>query len=75
MGYVGSKHSGEVDLDEFLGERATAIKKIAPGKKGRVEFHGTQWHAEADEEIPAGSSVEIIGKQNITLKVKPLERR
>jgi membrane protein implicated in regulation of membrane protease activity len=37
-----------------------------------VEFHGTDWAAEADEEIPEGTMVEIIGKENITLKVKIL---
>jgi len=37
-----------------------------------VEFHGTNWLAEADEEIAVETVVEIVGKENITLKVKTL---
>ena len=71
-GYIGARHNTQEDLKDFIGERAVLIKEIKPGRKGKVEFHGTSWGAEADEGIPAGASVEIIGKDNITLKVKRL---
>ena len=59
-------------LDEFIGEKAVVIREINPHSGGKVEFHGTSWNAEADEKISEGSSVEVIEKNNITLKVKSL---
>ncbi|MFQ5628852.1 MAG: NfeD family protein [bacterium] len=58
------------DLDEFLGQKAIVKTAISPQTKGRVEFRGTDWDAEAYEEIPVGAPVEIIDKNNITLVVK-----
>lgn len=56
-------------LDEFTGKTAVVDQPVAPGKPGKVEFKGTHWQAEAEEEIAAGEIVVILGKDNITLKV------
>ena len=48
------------------------IKEIDPKKRGKVEFHGSHWSATADVAIKKGATVEVIGKENITLKVKPI---
>ncbi|MHC4424961.1 MAG: NfeD family protein [Planctomycetota bacterium] len=72
IGHVKSKQDMTEDLKEFIGERAVVREKITPKAGGKVEFHGTNWAAEADEEIAEGTVVEIIGKENITLKVKVL---
>ncbi len=56
-------------LDEFTGKNAVVDQAIAPGKPGKVEFKGTHWQAEAEEEIVAGEIVVILAKDNITLKV------
>jgi membrane protein implicated in regulation of membrane protease activity len=63
-------------LDEYIedvrGKKAKVIVDIIPGEiSGRVEFRGTQWKAESDVEIKTGTVVEIIDRDNITLKVKP----
>jgi len=47
-------------------------EKIVPKLGGKVEFHGTDWEARSDEEITEGTVVEIVGKDNITLRVKAL---
>jgi membrane protein implicated in regulation of membrane protease activity len=66
-------HQMEVeDIDEFLGQKAIVKVAITPNAKGRIEFRGTDWDAEAYEEIPEGVPVEIIDKNNITLIVKSL---
>ena len=70
LGHTGSQQDLTEDLKEFIGERAVVKEKITPKIGGKVEFHGTNWAAEADEEIVEGATVEIIGKDNITLKVK-----
>lgn len=72
MGYIVSKQDITENLEEFIGQRAVVKEKIMPKTLGKVEFHGTNWAAEADEEIAEGTMVEITGKDNITLKVKSL---
>lgn len=58
--------------DEFAGLQVTVVETISPPKRGKVEVHGTNWNAEAETEIPKGQTVEIIKKNNLTLKVKSL---
>ena len=70
IGHVKSKQDMTEDLNEFVGERVVVKEKITPKAGGKVELHGTNWEAEADEEIVEGTVVEIIAKDNLTLKVK-----
>jgi membrane protein implicated in regulation of membrane protease activity len=72
VGRTGQKESDDEILQEFVGEKAVVTRVIDPQTVGKVEFHGTNWNAEADQIIDQGTSVEIIGKNNITLKVKAL---
>jgi inner membrane protein len=72
MGHSESKQNLSEDLQDFLGRRAVVMEKIGPNLTGKVEFHGTNWQASAEEEIAEGVAVEIIGKDNLTLKVKSL---
>ena len=72
MGHVVSRQDVKENLEGFIGQRAVVKERIVPNSRGKVEFHGTDWQAEADEEIAEGTAVEIIGKDNITLKVKAL---
>jgi membrane protein implicated in regulation of membrane protease activity len=74
VGRVGAKESTDEQLNEFVGKKAVVTKEIRPDHPGKVELHGTNWNAEADEVIPEGVSVEIVGKQNLTLKVASLKR-
>ncbi len=70
IGHVKSEQDMTKDINEFIGERAVVKEKITPKARGKIEIHGTDWVAEADEEIAEGTFVEIIGKNNLTLKVK-----
>ena len=72
LGHAVSKQNLKENLDEFIGQKAVVKEKIVPKAGGKVEFHGTNWLAQADEEIEEGAMVQIIGKDNITLKVKSL---
>ncbi len=72
LGHSGAKQDLTEDLKEFVGERAVVVEAITPKAGGKVEFHGTNWEARADGDIAAGAVVEIIGKDNITLKVKEI---
>ena len=70
IGHAVSKQNLKENLDEFIGQKAVVKEKIVPKAGGKVEFHGTNWLAQADEEIAEGVMVQIISKDNITLKVK-----
>ena len=60
-------------VDDFVGQRALVVQAIEPGQPvGKVEFNGTLWSADADTYLPAGESVEIIRRDNLTLVVKSL---
>lgn len=72
LGHVTSKQDLTEELQDFIGERAVVKAAITPKRPGKVELHGTNWEAEADVEIPEGTDVEIVGKDNLTLKVKAL---
>jgi membrane protein implicated in regulation of membrane protease activity len=72
LGHAVSKQNLNENLEEFIGQKAVVKEKIMPKSGGKVEFHGTNWEAEADEEIAEGTVVQITGKDNITLKVKSL---
>jgi len=56
--------------NDFAGKLAVVVEAVAPNKPGRVEFCGTTWTAEAEAELPAGVSVRIRSKKNLTLKVE-----
>ena len=70
IGHTKSQQDLTEDMKEFIGERAVVKEKITLKAGGKVELHGTNWEAEADEEIAEGTVVEIIAKENLTLKVK-----
>jgi membrane protein implicated in regulation of membrane protease activity len=72
LGHTASKQDLKQNLEEFIGQRAVVKEKIKPKAGGKVEFHGTNWAARADEEIAEGTIVEVVGKDNITLKVKTI---
>jgi len=72
LGHTSSRQDLKEDIAEFVGQKVVVKEKIVPNIGGKVELHGTNWQAEADEEIEAGAVVEIIGKENLTLKVKSL---
>jgi membrane protein implicated in regulation of membrane protease activity len=61
-------------LDDYKGHKAIVKFDIKSNDLGgKVEFHGTLWNAVADCDIPKNAQVEIIDRDNITLKVKPLK--
>ena len=67
----GNQEFDDVDAD-FIGRQAVVEVKIVPDSPGKVEFNGTLWAATADIPIAKGARVQVTGKNNLTLKVKPL---
>lgn len=71
QGIFGSKNKMPINIKTNVGETAVVTKKITPLEKGRVEFHGSMWSAEASAEIAEGTTVVIVEQNNLTFKVKP----
>ena len=69
------KVSGQRDLkDEFIGKKAIVINEIKPNSlSGKVEFNGTNWEADSEFYIEKDSVVEITGRRDLKLIVKPVE--
>lgn len=62
-------------LESFKGQKAKVVKEIIPGDiPGKVEFRGTLWNAVSEEKIEKDEVVEILERDNITLKVKRVNR-
>lgn len=58
------------DRLEHAGQKALVLEDIAPGRPGRVKFHGTSWKAlSLDEVIPTGAWVYIMEKQGMNYLV------
>lgn len=72
--FKGKMGSVKEIKDEFIGKRALVINEIKPNSlKGKVEFNGTHWEADSEFVIPKDAVVEITGRKDLTLIVKPLE--
>ena len=72
-GFFTSKNDMPLNRDSYIGETAVVAEKITPSKTGKIEFHGTLWTAESDEEISKDTTVVIIKQNNLTFKVKGKE--
>lgn len=70
---------GKVDAkgkvnDEFIGRKVMVVREIKPNSlKGKVELNGALWEADSEYYIPKDAVVEVIGRKDLTLIVKPVE--
>jgi len=68
--FSGTSEVTEDLFDAYTGKRATVVEFISSTKPGRVEFNGSDWTAEAEEELDVGMLVRIKSKKNLTLFVE-----
>lgn len=61
---------GDADDDGIVGSVVQVTAAIEPPVAGAVEVHGATWKAVATRSIPAGSSVKVVARDNITLTVE-----
>jgi membrane protein implicated in regulation of membrane protease activity len=81
--YFSHFFKGDVDDEErfsasreYAGQQAKVTAAISPDSPdGRIMFEGTVWKAVSDTYIREGEIVQIVWKKNITITVKPVERR
>ncbi|MDA8130711.1 MAG: NfeD family protein [Elusimicrobia bacterium] len=73
IGRVTNPNPSGAAMEIFSGETAVVIEDIVPNSpRGKVEFHGTSWNADAETQIAKGVKVAVLERRNLTLKVKPL---
>lgn len=48
------------------------VVRITPSQPGRVEFNGSNWTAESEQEIEINTPVIIKNKKNLTFTVEKL---
>lgn len=64
------------DITAFQG-RGVVERAISPSTPGRVYFKASYWPArlfqpDANSDLPPGAPVEVVGRESLTLLVKPL---
>lgn len=71
-GRVSNANPTGAPIDVNVGQTAVVTEDIVPNSpRGKVEYHGTSWNADADAEIKKGVKVVIIDRHDLTLKVRP----
>lgn len=63
----------EEDVSQFNGQHGRLTEAVRDGERGRMEINGTSWQVESETPIAAGTLVEVVGKNSITLKVRLIE--
>lgn len=63
------------DLKRLIGAQGVAVTPIEPGdSQGTIHINGEDWTARCETFIPAGSKVEVIGREGLFLTVKPFSK-
>jgi len=70
--FYGKTESNRLPFAESEGQVVTVTRAITPNVPGRVEFQGTEWEAQSEQECAVGTRVKIESKESLTLFVKPL---
>lgn len=64
--FVGQKSN----IDTLIDKKGIVTKEIGPHKKGNVKIGDEIWLAEADENLPVNTEINVINVEGVTLKVK-----
>ena len=69
LGIKAQRKKATTGTEGMIGEIGTTVTKLSPS--GKMSVHGEFWNAECIEgEIDEGVDVEVVGVQNLKLKVK-----
>ena len=71
--FLGNKTNQESLEDDFIGQKAIAITDITQEHNGKIMFRGTNWTVSSEKIITKDSQVQIVGQNNLTLKVKSIK--
>ena len=66
-------HGAVTGTAGMLNEIGRALTPITAGGVGRVQTHGEIWSAVADQDIPEGSAVRVVGMDGLVLTVTAMK--
>ena len=70
--FTGRSRNGQPEIDDaLLGRHAVVTERIAAPLDGKVEVNGVSWSATAVDVIEPGAPVEVVGRDGLTLRVRP----
>jgi membrane protein implicated in regulation of membrane protease activity len=76
--FTGESNKSDSPSDDVTGKTVVVASEITSLLPGKVELNGVLWKAQladpSDNPIPAGTPVEIVKRDNITLLVKIKQR-
>ena len=73
LGIKAQRKKTTTGTEGMIGEIGTTVTKLSPS--GKMSVHGEFWNAECIEgEIDEGVDVEVVGVQNLKLKVKKVSK-
>ena len=71
--FKGKISGKDESVNNIIGDKAVVVGEIKSNSlSGKVEYHGTLWQAQSENNIEKGVVVEITGRDNLILKVKPI---
>jgi membrane-bound serine protease (ClpP class) len=62
----------KIGPETLIGGSGRAITDCRPD--GMVRVHGEDWRARCDEGVSAGHRIRVVGRDQLTLLVEPLEK-
>lgn len=72
--FTGGRVETKTDFDnEYVGRVGRVVEAIRPPLAGRVMIGDAEWTASADEPLAAGTTIEVISQNNLTMKVKEVK--
>lgn len=73
--FLGSSRLEDDSVNmEPISSTGVVTEDILPPARGKVQYGGTFWQAEADENISTGHVVTIIEQKNLLVKVRPAKK-
>lgn len=60
----------DIDSDDVTGAECVCVEPVSGGTAGKVEFRGSLWTAESEDEIKAGDHCTVLTRNNLTLIIK-----
>ena len=71
--FIGSAQHDDASVQaKPVADTGIVTEDIVPPAKGRVKYGGSFWKAVAEEPISVGTTVKIVGQDNLEVTVRPL---
>ncbi len=70
LGVKAQRQKPATGIEGMIGAPGVTVIALEPGRPGQIRTRGEIWQAVANEPVPAGTRVRVIGTQGLTLEVR-----